>query len=132
MTKLQESLRTNKLKLKQIEEKIAKYSKTQLDREVNNELLTKLYSARTEAQLQVNLSSFKIEKAQPKQVYVNYNKKTVTVKFDNGEAETVTCAEEDTFNIEVGISTAIATYKMGGKSIYHRYMERLCNKVICQ
>lgn len=132
MTKLQESLRTNKLKLKQIEEKIAKYSKTQLDREVNNELLTKLYSARTEAQLQINLSSFKIEQAQPKQVYVNYNKKTVTVKFNNGEAETVTCAEEDTFNIEVGISTAIATYKMGGKSIYHRCMERLCNKVICQ
>lgn len=73
-----------------------------------------------------------IATAQPKQVYANEKKRTVTVVFDNGEVETVTCAAEDTFNVEVGVTTAIATYHAGGKKVYHARMDKLLKKAIKQ
>lgn len=62
-------------------------------------------------------------------IFVNEAKRTVAVKFDNGDVMTSTCAKEDTFSVEVGIAMAISSYYCGGKKIFHSMVERASKQV---
>ena len=118
MTKLQETLKVSTRKVDEVRAKDKR----------GEEISASEYYALVHAKCTAKAAFTQIMNADPKQVFVNEKKRTITVLFDNGEAETVTCAKEDEFNVETGIAMAIATYFSLGKPRFHAIMERLVKK----
>lgn len=52
-------------------------------------------------------------------VYFNESKKTVTVKMTDGEAITVKCCENDNYDREVGLKTALLKYLTGNSGKFN-------------
>ena len=59
-----------------------------------------------------------------KDVYVNESKKTVVVKFKDGNVVKKTACEEDTFDVYAGVALCLAAYMAGSTKNFHKYVDK--------
>lgn len=61
-------------------------------------------------------------------IYVNEKKRTIVVKWYSGETTKVTCAPDDTWDLEKGVAMAIAKYYLGNDyhagELFQRYLKK--------
>ena len=61
-------------------------------------------------------------------IYVNEKKRTIVVKWYSGETTKVTCAPDDTWDLEKGVAMAIAKYYLGNDyhagDLFQRYLKK--------
>ena len=63
-----------------------------------------------------------------KDIFVNKEKQTIFVKWENGETTKVTCDPADKWDLEKGVAIAIAKFYLGnnynGGELFKRYLKK--------
>lgn len=91
---------------------------------MNRELVSRLYYSNWDVAAERSMQAVRNQERKDSHIFVplinhifyNTEKKTICIKWSNGEETKVTCSKDDEFDVDMGIRMAICKYVLGNSA----------------